>query len=121
MSKKSTNAKIDFIVEMIGNIEFITQRHGGVSQALGDIEGQMSILMGISQIGETIKKLDANLIAQYNLQHDQNGAYLTRNYIVHDYEGVDLGYIENIVRDYLPQLKEKLMKVQNDTNQTPQS
>jgi uncharacterized protein with HEPN domain len=31
--------------------------------------------------------------------------------IVHDYEGVDLGFIENIVREYLPKLKEKLSNI----------
>ena len=57
-----------------------------------DYEGQMAILMGISQIGETLKKIDDEIIAVYDLSQDKEGAYYTRNYIVHDYEGVDFAF-----------------------------
>ena len=70
--------------------------------------------MGISQIGETLKKIDDNLIEKYDLKEDKEGAYYTRNYIVHDYEGVDLGFIENILRVYLTKLKEKISKIKKD-------
>jgi len=114
MSEKSLLAKIDFILEMIENIELIILRHNGIVETLEDIEGQMAILMGISQIGETLKKLDDSIIEKYDLKEDKEGAYYTRNYIVHDYEGVDLGFIENILRSYLPKLKEKVSKIKND-------
>ncbi len=111
MSKYSLQAKIEFMVEMIENMEAITQRHGGIVKALEDFEGQMALLMGLSQIGETLKKLDDATIERYGLQKDRDGAYYTRNYIVHDYEGVDMGLIENIIREYLPALKKKLLKI----------
>lgn len=114
MSEKSLLAKIDFILEMIGNIELIISRHNGIVETLEDFEGQMAVLMGISQIGETLKKLNDNLIEKYDLKEDKEGAYYTRNYIVHDYEGVDLGFIENILRVYLPKLKEKISKIKKD-------
>ena len=63
----------------IGNI---VERHGGVTKALDDYEGQMAILMGISQIGETLKKIDDDIVIKYDLQEDKDGAYYTRNYIV---------------------------------------
>ncbi len=44
--------KIDFILEMIENIEFIIKRHNGIYNALNDIEGQMAVFMGIFHIGE---------------------------------------------------------------------
>ncbi len=114
MSEKSLLAKVDFILEMIENIELIISRHKGIVETLEDFEGQMAVLMGISQIGETLKKIDDNLIEKYDLKEDKEGAYYTRNYIVHDYEGVDLGFIENILRDYLPKLKEKISKIKKD-------
>lgn len=116
MSKKSLLAKIDFIIEMIENIELIISRHNGIVETLEDFEGKMAILMGISQIGETLKKLDDSIIEQYDLKTDKEGAYYTRNYIVHDYEGIDLGFIENILREYLPRLKEKILIISIDTN-----
>ena len=112
MSKKSTIAKIDFILELISNINKVVKRHNGIINSLQDFEGQMAILMAISQIGETLKNLDNKIIEKYNLQKDRDGAYYTRNYIVHDYEGIDLGLIENIVREYLPKMKKIILKIQ---------
>jgi len=111
MSKQSLQAKIEFIVEMIDNIDAIAKRHGGIVKALEDFEGQMALLMGLSQIGETLKKLDDATIEKYDLKKDRDGAYYTRNYIVHDYEGVDMGLIENMIQEYLPALKSKLLKI----------
>lgn len=116
MSKKSLNAKVDFMLEMCENIEEITNRHGGIVKTLEDFEGQMAVLMGLSQIGETLKKLDDEIVVKYDLVKDKEGAYYTRNYIVYDYEGVDLGFIENILRVYLPTLKNKIVSMQNDYN-----
>lgn len=46
MSKHALQAKIEFIVEMIENMEAITQRHGGIVKALEDFEGQMGFVDG---------------------------------------------------------------------------
>ena len=114
MSEKSLVAKLDFIIEMIENIEQIIERHKGVVDTLEDFEGQMAVLMGISQIGETLKKLDDSIVFKYDLIKDKEGSYYTRNYIVHDYEGVDLGFIENILRVYLPKLKTKILLIKSE-------
>lgn len=114
MSSKSFKARIDFIIEMIENIEEIIRRHHGIVDTLEDFEGQMAVLMGLSQIGETLKKIDDEVVFKYDLVEDKAGAYYTRNYIVHDYEGVDLGFIENILRVYLPKLKEKIFIIKHD-------
>jgi len=93
---------------MCENIEEIIKRHKGIVTTLEDFEGQMAVLMGLSQIGESLRKLDDDIVEKYDLVEDKNGAYYTRNYIVHDYEGVDFGFIENILRTYLPKLKTKI-------------
>ena len=108
MSEKSQIAKLEFILEMIENIETIIHRHGGIVNALNDFEPQMAIMMAIAQIGERLKRLDIVLVKKYELSRDVEGAYYTRNYIVHDYENVDLMYIEDILRMHLPKLKEKI-------------
>ena len=83
MSNKSLIAKIEFILSMIDNTEKIIKRHNGIVNTLNDFEGQMAILMAIAQIGETLKKLPKEIIQENNLQKDVDGAYFTRNYIVH--------------------------------------
>ncbi|WP_457561335.1 hypothetical protein [Caminibacter sp.] len=57
--------KNDFILEMIENIEFIIKRHNGIYNALNDIEGQMAVFMGVSQIGETLNKIEDNLLNDF--------------------------------------------------------
>lgn len=118
MSKNSLLARVDFILEMCQNIKEIVKRHDGIVNAINDFEGKMAILMGIAQIGETLKKIDDSILEKYDLLKDKEGAYYTRNYIVHDYEGLDLGFVESIVRDYIPKLEEKVIqiKVDNDTD-----
>lgn len=111
MSKRSNKAKIAFILEMIDNIEYIVTRHQGIIAALEDIEGQMAILMGVSQIGESLQNLDDILIEKAQLSEEKKGAYYTRNYIVHEYDGVDLYLIEDIVNKHLPIIKNKLQGI----------
>ena len=111
MSKRSTEAKLAFIVEMIESIEIIVSRHGDACSALEDIEGQLAILMAMTQIGETINKLDSHIIAEQNLEIVQKGAYDLRNYIVHDYDGVDLYIVEDAIVNRLPELKQILRKI----------
>jgi len=86
MSEKSFKAKLDFILEMIDSIENIIKRHDGIAKSLEDFEGQMAILMGISQIGEVLKKFDDEIVNR----------------------------IENILRDYLPKLKKKIYIIKKE-------
>ena len=49
MSAKSQEAKAAFILEQIDRIEKIISRHGDIVKAMEDFEGEMALLMGISQ------------------------------------------------------------------------
>ena len=103
-------AKVEFILEMIDNIDFIVKRHKNITNALWDIKEQMAILMTIAQIGKTLKKINNDIIKKHDLVENKEGVYYTKNSIVHDYEGVDLAFIDNILREYIPKLKEKYKK-----------
>ena len=115
MSKVSISAKIEFILQMISNIETIIQRHGNITNALEDIvEAKPAILMALMQIGESLKKIDDDILKKYELLNEKKGAYSVRNFIAHDYDGVDLGLIDAIIRENLPSLKEKMQKLQKE-------
>jgi len=115
MSKVSVSAKIEFILQMISNIETIIQRHGNITNALEDIvEAKPAILMALMQIGESLKKIDDDILKKYELLNEKKGAYSVRNFIAHDYDGVDLGLIDAIIRENLPSLKEKIQKLQKE-------
>ena len=65
-----------------------------------DIEKLNFIVENISNIEEIIKRHD-----------DIKGAYEIRNFIAHDYMGVDIGLIEYILREKLPELKNTLISI----------
>jgi len=112
MSKISVEAKVEFILLMIENIYKIIDRHNGVFKALDDsIEGRPAILMCLMQIGESLNKIDKSILERFDLIDDTKGSYNVRNFIAHDYDGVDLSLIEMILRDRLPILKTKILKL----------
>jgi len=111
MSNKNL-VKVAFVLEMIENIETVCQRHKGIHEALEDVvEGRAAILMFLMQIGESLKKIDSNDISQYKLDKEIKGAYDVRNFIAHDYEGVNIMVIEEILKDNLPELKIKMQNL----------
>lgn len=65
----------------------------------------------LSQMGELANKLDSSFVEQYkDIQWKQ--IYGLRNRIVHDYEGVNLKLVWEIICDDIPELREKLINLQ---------
>ncbi len=97
------------IQKKINFIEAICKEDGSVTNALSDEKrSRASILMHLTSIAEQFNKLAED--AEWNIlsQFDKNylkGSYDVRNYIAHDYEGVNLSVIEHIIRDKLPKIK----------------
>jgi len=108
MSRNSDLARLEFIIEMIENIKIIEQRHGGIKNALNDIEGQNAIFMCLIQIGEKIKKIES---ADLREKLPVKEASSVRNFIVHDYSGVDLEIIEDIVTADLISLEKNVKEI----------
>ncbi len=67
--------------------------------------------MCLMQIGEKLNKIETT---NKNLLEAKRGAYNTRNFIAHDYEGVNLALIENIVRNLLKPLKDEIIEIINE-------
>jgi len=105
----SDRTKIEFILEMIGDIEAYLMRFENITALLDDRMGFNATLMNLMQIGETLRKLKGTY-AEFD-DDDIKGAYDVRNFIAHDYEGVRKSIIESILREHLPKLKNSLTKV----------
>lgn len=115
MSNLSDYARVKFILKMIENIEAIIKRHGSILDTLEDeVEAKPAILMSLLQIGETINKIDSIILAKHSLLDDAKGAYDVRNFIVHDYEGVNIGLVELLLEDNIPNLKSKFIDILKD-------
>jgi uncharacterized protein with HEPN domain len=104
----STFEKLDFIVEKIEDIESFKARYKSIEDLLNDVMGYDATLMSLLQIGETLNKLRdepfANLLPI-------KGTYDVRNFIAHDYEGVNKMIVEDIIRIQLPKLKQIILNI----------
>jgi uncharacterized protein with HEPN domain len=85
MSLKSDQARLEFILQMIDDIEEIARRHGGVRPAMADREGYHALMMCCLQIGETMGKITTT---QYRDALPVALATALRNVIAHSYLGI---------------------------------
>ncbi len=103
--------RIKFILQMIEDIEFMVNQNGSITGALSHRVYKPAILMSLLQIGETLHKIDTT--NNKKLSEYSKGAYNVRNFIAHDYEGVNLAIIEHIIRNLLQPLKDELSSILN--------
>jgi len=52
MSDKHDRVKLEFILELIHDIDKIIDRHGNIEKTLDDFEGHHAVMMCLMQIGE---------------------------------------------------------------------
>ena len=102
MSKVSDIPRLEFVLEMIEDIEFNINKCGSISSALNDRIHKAALLMSLLQIGETLNKVESE---EFKNLLPIKGAYDVRNFIAHDYEGVNLALIESILRNSIPDLR----------------
>lgn len=107
--------RIRVINKKIGFIENIVRNHGSVIDALEDEENsRASILMHLTSIAEQFDKLlhagELEILSNFEKQ-DIKGSYELRNFIAHDYEGIDLYIVENVIAERLPVIRQGIKKV----------
>ena len=106
--------KNDVIIsKMLGYVEKILKYSANMSYD-DFVKSEMVVeacVFNLSQIGELANKLDSG----YRQEHRQiawNQIYGLRNRIVHDYEGVNLKLVWEIIANDLPYLKDSLKGLQ---------
>ena len=87
---------------MIEDIEYTIEENTSLPKALENRIGKHALLMCLMQIGESLNKIESPSLKE---ELPIKGAYDVRNFIAHDYEGVDTGLIENVLRYLIPELK----------------
>lgn len=107
--------RIENIGKKIGFIQNIVNEYGSVHQALEDEEkGRAAILMHLTSIAEQFDKLlhsgELEILSHFDKQ-DIKGSYELRNFIAHDYEGVDLYIVEDVIVERLPVVLESVHRV----------
>ena len=105
---KTIKKKIDFI-------QAIVKEKAGIIKALEDEQNsRASILMHLTSIAEQFDKLMQNGeidILSYFEKEDIKGSYDLRTFIAHNYEGVDLYIVEDVINERLPVMKESVQKI----------
>ncbi len=109
------NIRLNTILEKINFIEEIVLDFEKITTALNDNKsGKPSILMHLIAIAEQFNKLkeenEFEILSKFD-KSDLKGAYDMRNFIAHDYEGVNLSIIEMVIRDKLPKIKKVIKKL----------
>jgi uncharacterized protein with HEPN domain len=105
MSPRSDAARLEFILEMINDIENIARRHSGLRNAMNDREGYHALMMCCLQIGETLGKIDT---PSYKDDLPVRLAQSLRNLIAHDYLGISTDRMISTLEKSIPELKSKV-------------
>ncbi|MEA1918048.1 MAG: HepT-like ribonuclease domain-containing protein [Campylobacterota bacterium] len=101
--------RLEVIYKKIVFIQNICAKNGSITKALEDEESsRASILMHLTSIAEQFDKLSKDaefeILSKFD-KSDLKGSYDVRNYIAHDYEGINLAIIELIIREKIPKMK----------------
>jgi uncharacterized protein with HEPN domain len=103
---------INRIKLILVKIEFIQEicEENGIVNSLKDIKQKRpAILMHFTAIAEQFSKIkDDNILHLFD-KGDIKGATDTRNFIAHDYEGINVSIIEFVIRKRLPILKQIIL------------
>ncbi|MBS9782692.1 MAG: DUF86 domain-containing protein [Arcobacter sp.] len=115
MFSKKAIERINLINKKINFIEAIVKEKQSITLALEDEQNsRASILMHLTSIAEQFDKLlhngELEILAYFEKQ-DIKGSYELRNFIAHDYEGVDLYIVEEVVKQRLPVIKKSINKI----------
>jgi len=105
MSKKATE-RILLIKRKIEFIQNISKEKGSIVNALEDEQNaRAAILMHLTAIAEQFDKLlhngELEILSHFDKQ-DIKGSYELRNFIAHDYDGVDFYIVEKVIKERLP-------------------
>ena len=119
MYNEKVLSRIAAIEKKIGFIQNIVNEYGSTTAALEDEEkGRAAILMHLTSIAEQFDKLlhsgELEILSHFEKQ-DIKGSYDLRTFIAHDYEGVDLYIVEEVIDKRLPVILESTQKILRPT------
>ncbi len=112
--------RVQTIEKKIHFIRAIVKEYGSVIDALEDEQnGRASILMHLISIAEQFDKLlhngELEILAYFDKQ-DIKGSYELRNFIAHDYEGVDLYIVEDVINERLDVIQQAINTIMEQKN-----
>lgn len=114
MYREDDLKRIESIHKKLSSIYEIIKRHGSITNSLADdIEAQPAILMLLIASAEQFNKLkknDSTILNSFD-EIDIKGIISVRNFIAHDYDGINLSIIEDSLRHGIPEILEVCSKL----------
>ena len=114
MLKENDHANISEALYAIGHIEQYLATIFTLDDLLQDSKTYDAVMMNFILIGEACKRLSKELKTQ-NPQIDWKGLNGYRNFIAHEYFGMDENIVWGAIRIELPKLKQELLAILNTT------
>ena len=105
---KRDRVYLEHILETIGRVETYIQ--GDKQQFLADSLVQDGVLRNLQTMAESITRISDSL-KQAHPEIDWRAISGFRNIIVHDYLGVDLHLVWDVIENRLPDLKERVRQI----------
>ncbi len=102
MSIRSDKVLVEDILGAIEKIEFYVC-NSSYSDFLNDTKTQDAVVRNIEIIGEAAKNI-SDLFKEENIEIPWDKIIGTRNRLIHNYSGVNLDILWNIIKDDLPNL-----------------
>ncbi len=116
MLTRADQARLEYLLKLIDDLNMITQRHSGVIGTLKDVEGFYAVMMCCLQLGETLNKLE-NVYLRKQLPISL--AYSMRNIIAHDYLGINPDVIISTINRDIPDLHAQIERFLQETPDVP--
>jgi len=115
MFSKKALQNVKTIEKKINFIQTIVEENGDVIKALEDEKSsRAAILMHLTSIAEQFDKLmqsgELELLGYFEKQ-DIKGSYDLRTFIAHNYEGVDLYIVEDVINERLNVIKKNIQTI----------
>ncbi len=108
MLNRKDTAILEFTLQMIDEAEKVVAKIGSAFETLNQFDSKNSILFNLLQIGEKLQKIETPEIRDILPIKE---TYSIRNRITHDYDGIDLMIVEEILIDELPLLKKTILDI----------
>jgi len=109
---KDRSVHIRHIYDCIGWIKEYVQ--GGKEAFFQDRKTQDAVIRNLEVIGQAVKDLGTDSLTSAHPETPWPQIAATRNFLAHQYLGVDLTLIWNIVEQNLPQLEQQIIAMANN-------
>lgn len=110
MLDERDKANIEEVFYAIGHIEKYLENISSLEDLLDNPMVYDAVMMNFILIGEACKRLSAKLKNE-NIQIDWNGIKAYRNFIAHEYFGVDEKIVWRTIKIELPKLKKDFQEI----------